>query len=142
MASEQRGLKIGQGEAGNKVRVRFFCWKHCLRQLNIGNTSSYPYTHSNAQESHFCCPCSKEAWRFAGSNNTKRLVLRGLKCHLNCSLKSKRNCQIFVGLSSCKNYSRFFGGDIIITAKDLAMCHQDVPERRKYQPVNFFCWLL
>ena len=44
----------------------------------IGNTSSYPYTHSNAQESHFCCPCSKEAWRFSGSNNSNSLELLGL----------------------------------------------------------------
>ena len=71
MASKQKGLKIGLGKAGNKVRVRFFCWQHCLRWLNIGNTSSYPYTRSNAQESHFSCRYSKEAWRFAGSNNNK-----------------------------------------------------------------------
>ena len=24
-------------------------WQHCLRQLNSGNTASYPHTHSNAQ---------------------------------------------------------------------------------------------
>ena len=71
MASKQKGLKIGLGKAGNKVRVRFFCWQHCLRWFNIGNTFSYPYTHSNAQESHFSCRYSKEAWRFAGSNNNK-----------------------------------------------------------------------
>ena len=78
MVSEQKGLKIGLGETGNKVRVEIFCWQHCLRLLNISNTSSYPYTHSNAQESHFECPCSEEAWHFAGSNNNKSLELRGL----------------------------------------------------------------
>ena len=77
MASEQKGLKIGLGDAGNKVSD-FFCWQHCLRLLNIGNTASYPYTHSNAQESHFSCRYSQEAWRFAGSNN-KLLVLNGLR---------------------------------------------------------------
>ena len=84
MASEQKGLKIGLGEAGNKVRVRFFCWQHCLRLLNIGNTSSYPYTHSNAQESHFSCRYSKEAWRFANSNNNKSLELRELSSFDPC----------------------------------------------------------
>ena len=77
MASEQKGLKIDLREAGNKVRVSIFCRQYCLRLLNIGNTFSYPYTHSIAQESHFCCPCSKEAWHFAGSNNNKSLELRG-----------------------------------------------------------------
>ena len=71
MPSEQKDLKIGLGEASNKVRVRFFCWQHCLRMLNIGNTSSYPYTLSNAQQSHFCRPCSKGPWHFAGTNNNE-----------------------------------------------------------------------
>ena len=49
--------------------------------LNIGNNSSYPYTHSNAKESHFSCRYSKEAWHVAGSNN-KRLELRGVNCNI------------------------------------------------------------
>ena len=84
VTSSQKGLRIGLGEAGNKVS-EMFCWQHCLRLLNIGNTSSYPYTHSNAQESHCSCCYSKEAWWFAGSNDNKCLALKGLTKNLSWS---------------------------------------------------------
>ena len=77
MVSEQKGLKIALGKgrkASNKVSD-LFCWQHCLSLLNSGNTASYPYTHSNAQESRFSCRYSKEAGRFAGSDNNKHLAL-------------------------------------------------------------------
>ena len=48
-------------------------WQQCLRQLKSNNTASYPHTHSNAQESHFSCGYSQEAWRSAGSHNNKAL---------------------------------------------------------------------
>ena len=85
----------------------FFCWQHCLRLLNSGNTASYPYTHSNAQESHFSCRYSQEARRFAGSNNSKRLALNGL------SIVSKnRNMVVNSSFSEfmniCTNLDLFF----------------------------------
>ena len=42
MASEQKGLKIGLGEAGNKVRVRFF----------VGNTAWGGFTLATLPPTH------------------------------------------------------------------------------------------
>ena len=94
MAFEQKGLKIGLGEAGNKVRVIIF----------VGNTASYSYTHSNAQESHFSCRYSQEAWRFAGSNSNKRLALNGLIRNLLLIIYQLRE---YVSLDTSYLYSLF-----------------------------------
>ena len=77
MASEHKGLIIGLGEAGNKVRVRYFvgntAWG-CLTSAALPPT----YTLTQMPKNLTLVVATQEAWRFAGSNNNKRLALNGL----------------------------------------------------------------
>ena len=106
MASEQKGLKIGLGEAGNKVSVRFFVGNTAWGCLTSATLPPTPYTHSNAQEFHFSCRYSKEAWCFASSNNDKSLELRGLN-NLNENLKPPKDVFVLIYLLALCNIIRF-----------------------------------
>ena len=53
---------------GNEISPLPSAWR-----VNSSNTASYPHTLSDAQESHFSCRYSREAWCPAGSNNNKLL---------------------------------------------------------------------
>ena len=52
------------------------------------------------------------------------------------SLISKIYGQIYVRSNGCLAYDRFWVIHVI-TFKDLALCHQRVPERRNHQAVHF-----
>ena len=77
MASEQKSLNVGLGEAGNKVSVIFLAGNTAWGGLTAA-TLPPTDTHSNAQEPHFSCRCSQEAWCSAGSNNNKLLGTEGV----------------------------------------------------------------
>ena len=78
ITSQQKCLKIGLGEAGNKVRVRFFVGntaRGCLTSATLPPTHTLTQMPKNLT---LVVTNQKEAWRFAGSNNNKCLELKGL----------------------------------------------------------------